>query len=194
MSGLRNVRPVDAALDCRDGLSTNAVPSRDVFLLEASAHPSDLYDLGFGELARRMPHAPRTRTTPLALGVESVVFCRSERQVRRVHARRVVAGVHDLQGSGRTPMSETPRHSMSEGIRGVRDRHSPVAIRRADTSNPHPAFARPIGSRPELLSETRRGAGARDSIVNHRSALHGSSVSGAGTSTALDSAPSHPTT
>jgi hypothetical protein len=141
---------------------------------------ADLNDLGFRELrpvvTNALPNGVRLRTSPvpvaarlatLGVSVRGIVRLRSEEQVRRVHAARVVAAravVEDAEPRRNRAAVQFPREAVRQNALPLSPKAAIAEV--AEPRRPKPASLRAAGAinlRPEAwFDRARRRAVLRD--------------------------------
>ena len=100
---------VNIEAGCERGQCTGPSSSASV----GSADGADVVLAQFGVLIRLALQALLVTTSVLAHTISDVVGVRSEKQVRRPHAKSVVAPVEDVHVGRNRPMSEPPRNPVA---------------------------------------------------------------------------------
>lgn len=110
---------------------------------------ADADNIAFCKLGASMMFATATMAASLRYFIPHVVLTRSEEQVCRVHARRVVATMEHAQSIGNPTICQPPRETMGScGLTAARNVEHAVAKLRF-RSYPKPALAAPVDFAPE---------------------------------------------
>lgn len=145
--GLHNVTPRLSAQNMRDAGLTNAKPGGKLLLRDAPARvsgcstkPPDGRYVGLRQLGHPLPNAAREPVgcclAPIVIsargaafpgGVAHVVLGGAQEQVRRIHARGIVAAVADEHPGGDRPVSQLKGDAVGQGGPAPRDAEYAVA-------------------------------------------------------------------